>query len=72
MRSETQMQFVNVATPNEMMVATTDSDVVRDFGQLQENGGFSSRRALIAEVARRHGRSAREVYALLLEHQAAE
>jgi len=61
-----------VPTDKEMMVATTDSDVVRDFGQLQENGGFSSRRALIAEVARRHGRSAREVYALLLEHQAAE
>jgi 16S rRNA (cytidine1402-2'-O)-methyltransferase len=47
---------------------TTEADIVRDFGQLAEAGGFSSRRALVTELAKRHGRSSREIYALILEH----
>jgi 16S rRNA (cytidine1402-2'-O)-methyltransferase len=49
-------------------IVVTDADLVREFGQLGENGQFASRRALVAEIARRHGRPAREVYALILEH----
>jgi len=61
-----------VAIDREATAGSTDNDVVRDFGQLQEIGAFPSRRALIAELAKRHGRSVRQVYALILEHQAAD
>jgi len=61
-----------VTIDRETTAGSTDNDVVRDFGQLQEIGAFPSRRALIAELAKRHGRSVRQVYALILEHQAAD
>jgi 16S rRNA (cytidine1402-2'-O)-methyltransferase len=49
--------------------AALDEDILRDFGQLGESGLFATRRALVTELARRHGRSPREVYALILEHR---
>jgi 16S rRNA (cytidine1402-2'-O)-methyltransferase len=58
-----------LAEPLAASTLTTDADVLHDFGQLGESGGFTSRRALIAEIARRHRRSPREVYALILEHR---
>jgi 16S rRNA (cytidine1402-2'-O)-methyltransferase len=50
-------------------VASTDDEVVRDFGRLEESGEFPSRRALVTALARKHNRSSREIYALILEHQ---
>lgn len=49
--------------------ASSDDDIVRDFGRLGESAEFPSRRALVTALARKHNRSAREIYALILEHQ---
>ena len=46
-----------------------DEDILSEFGLLAKTGEFPSRRALASELARRHGRSTREIYALILEQR---
>ena len=42
----------------------TDGDVAREFGRITDTGGVS-RRTAVSELARRYGRSAREIYSAI-------
>jgi 16S rRNA (cytidine1402-2'-O)-methyltransferase len=46
---------------------STDADIVLDFGRLAESAEFGSKRALVSALARKHNRSPREIYALILK-----
>ncbi len=47
----------------------SDESVLEDLCRMAETAGFPTKRALVADVARRHGRPSREVYALLLKQK---
>lgn len=49
------------ATPD----AASDDQILAQFGQMEESGKFSSKRQLVAALASKHGRPAREIYALV-------
>jgi 16S rRNA (cytidine1402-2'-O)-methyltransferase len=53
---------VKLLEDNEMEL--TDADVAREFWRITENGG-GSRRQIVAELAKKSGRSAREVYSAI-------
>jgi 16S rRNA (cytidine1402-2'-O)-methyltransferase len=52
------------ASPVSGQVAVSDADIMAEFGHMADNG-VSGRRAAVAAVARKHGRSSREVYAII-------
>jgi 16S rRNA (cytidine1402-2'-O)-methyltransferase len=47
----------------------TDESVLEDLCRMAESAAFPTKRALVTEVARRHARPSREVYALLLKQK---
>ena len=47
----------------------SDESVLEDLWRMAETAAFPTKRALVTEVARRHGRQSREVYALLLKQK---
>jgi 16S rRNA (cytidine1402-2'-O)-methyltransferase len=57
------------ARHNETRPSSTDEEILSDLGRLEETCGFQTRRALASELAKRHGRSSREIYALILEQR---
>jgi 16S rRNA (cytidine1402-2'-O)-methyltransferase len=61
---------VGPATPGkETRTSSTDEEILSDLGLLGETREFQTRRALASELAKRHGRSSREIYALILEQR---
>ena len=60
-------EFTVVVGPNNEGVAdlnlASDLEIVADFGRMPQSGG--SRRQIVAELARKYGRSPREVYAII-------
>jgi 16S rRNA (cytidine1402-2'-O)-methyltransferase len=66
-------EFTIVVSPRSSAVLEdapgSDAEVADDLGRMAESGEFSTKRALVAEVARRHRRPSREVYALLLKQK---
>jgi 16S rRNA (cytidine1402-2'-O)-methyltransferase len=51
-------------SPETNVLELTDADVVREFWRITENGG-GSRRQIVSELAKRSGRSAKDVYSAI-------
>jgi len=45
--------------------AVSDSQILMEFGQMEETGAFPTKRRLVAALAERHGRPVREIYSLV-------
>lgn len=43
----------------------SDSEILSEFGQMEELGSFPSKRRLVAALAEKHGRPVREIYSLV-------
>ena len=65
---ESRGEFTVVVGPSPAHAApqaeVTDDDIVVEFGRMAKNGA-SSRRAAVSALAKRFGRSSREVYAII-------
>jgi 16S rRNA (cytidine1402-2'-O)-methyltransferase len=62
-------EFTIVVGPRSIAPVTTgaasDAEILAQFGQMEESGTFGSKRQLVTALADRHGRPAREIYALV-------
>jgi 16S rRNA (cytidine1402-2'-O)-methyltransferase len=58
-------EFTVVVGPAQLETTWSDEEVTEAFGRLMLSGGYRSRRAAVAELARMSGRPARELYTLL-------
>jgi hypothetical protein len=52
------------ATDARAVVMASDQEIWSEFGQQTEHAG-STRRGRVSAIARKHGRSAREIYAII-------
>jgi 16S rRNA (cytidine1402-2'-O)-methyltransferase len=52
------------APPSGALAATSDQDIYREFGHSTDSSGLG-RRGVVKELAKKHGRSTRDVYAII-------
>ena len=66
-------EFTVVVAPREEAIhpspAVTDQQVADEFGHMADSREFATRRELISALAKKHGRSARDVYRVVLSHR---